>query len=407
MRLALLCADSQKYHERFERVLSFHEHLVSLLLENLAGTHSLLVHQLPVAKFYIVNVRCNILFFYKNVRQNTSDLEELTHILLFTQSSWFIRTSTMQYLATKNPTPLRFPNGGNTCWIASSVNALRSLPAFREEVSKKTPLGKAMTDQDIMLKELYTWCRDCLHKGRGLEGHDTDPEDPAEFLMTLFDEASVTTSCFENRRTKILRCRGCRHEKSVSDTEKILMVSTLNPFSKQPVQEAIYKEFGYSVEIYHPSRGSAEKARDACMVQDEMWTLCDDNTIQTCNTATRLIQPYLLFYTARDKRYEYNNGADCTPPCIASVTLSEFVDVECDGPCKESQQHDIFVDRYETNKVLVVHVVMPQSIEFDALERSILDNNQTPYDLTAVLCRVSIAQGCHYVTYRRQVSTKA
>tara|TARA_B100000035_G_scaffold262904_1_gene234454 strand:+ start:168 stop:1130 length:963 start_codon:yes stop_codon:yes gene_type:complete len=319
-------------------------------------------------------------------------------------------------MSTENPAPLRCPNGGNTCWIASSVNALRSLPAFRNQVSKTTPLGKAMTEQDVVLKDLYKWCRDCLHRGRGLEGHDTDPEDPAEFLMTLFDDASVSTSCFENHRTKILRCRGCKHEKKTRDTEKILMVANLDPYSKKPVQEAIYKEFGYTVEMYHPSResalgsglGSAEKARDACLSQDKLWTLCDDNSLQSCSTAAKLVEPYLLFYAARDERYEYGDEdrANSAPPCVASVTLCETVSVECEGPCKESQQHDMFVNEYETNKVLVVHIVAPQLIEFDAIERSILDNNQTPYDLTAVLCRVRIAQGCHYVTYRRQVSTR-
>ena len=269
-----------------------------------------------------------------------------------------------------------------------------------------------MREEIVAHKKLYKWCRDCLHKGRGLKGHDTDPEDPAEFLMTLFDEASVPTECFENHRTKTLRCRGCQHEKNVQDTEKILMVSQLNPFSKKPVQEAICKEFGYRIQTYYPNShvtqciGSAEKARDACTVQEELWTLCDDNTIQTVSTAARLVEPYLLFYTSRDERYEYDESPICEAPCVESMTFYESVCVECDGPCKESQQHDMFVSEYETNKVLVVHVVSPQSIEFDALERNILDNNQTPYDLVAVLCCVRIAQGCHYVTYRRHVSTK-
>lgn len=269
-----------------------------------------------------------------------------------------------------------------------------------------------MESERVLHKELYQWCRHCLHNGRGLQGRDTDPEDPAEFLVTLFDEDSVPSECFENFKTKTFQCEGCKHEKIHCDTEKILMVSQLDCFSQKPVQEAIYEAFGYRIQIHNPVspipayQQSSTRTRDVSASKDEMWWRCDDAIIELCSTVTKLIEPYLLFYAARDKRHEYDTSHDTMAPCVATVTPFDSVVIECEGPCKEAQPHNMYTSNYETNKVLVIHIVSPQKIEFDALERTILEDNQTPYDLTAVLCRVPIAQGYHYVTYRRQLSTK-
>jgi len=275
-------------------------------------------------------------------------------------------------------------------------------------------LGKALNQKKTPALELYKWCRECLHKGSA-EGKDTDPEDPAEFLVTLFDEEQIPSQCFENTRTKTLQCSICHHERTMVDKEKILIVSQLNPFECKPVQQAIYREFGYNIETYAPPsipapQVSAEEAvdtiRDAPTDQvgdqlGEMWWRCDDNRIQICSILKRTSMPYILFYTARDKRCEFPEESSKAPQ-IQSIAPRDSVQIQCEGSCNQPQKHNIFVSNYETNKALIVHITCPQAMELGCLERTLLDNNQIPYDLTAVLCKVSMAGNCHYITYRRQ-----
>ncbi len=313
--------------------------------------------------------------------------------------------------------PLHLPNSGNSCWIASSINALRSLRNFSEGVTLESILGKALNQKKTPALELYKWCRECLHKGSA-EGKDTDPEDPAEFLVTLFDdEEQIPSQCFENTRTKTMQCSICHHERTMIDKEKILIISQLNPLECKPVQQAIYREFGYNIQTYTPPRlsisaipdgaVSAEQAaetRDAPTDQlGETWWRCDDNCIQNCSIAKRTSMPYILFYTARDKRCEFPEEPSEAPQ-IQSVAPRDSVEIQCEGSCNQTQKHNIFVSNYETNKALIVHITCPQAMDLGCLERTLLDNNQIPYDLTAVLCKVSMAGSCHYITYRRQCS---
>lgn len=305
--------------------------------------------------------------------------------------------------------PVHLPNLGNSCWAASLINALRSLRNFSEGVPLESTLGKALNQKKIPVLELYKWCRECLHNGSA-EGKDQDPEDPAEFLVTLFDKEQIPTQCFENTRTKTLQCSICQHERTMIDKEKILIISQLNPLECKPVQQAIYREFGYNIQTYTPpsinipaaSAEQAAEARDAPTNHlGKIWWRCDDNCIQICSIVKRKSMPYILFYTARNKRYEFP-ARSSEAPQIQSVAPRDSVEIQCEGSCGRPQKHNIFVSNYETNKALIVHITCPQAMELGCLERTLLDNNQVPYDLTAVLCKVSMAGNCHYITYRRQ-----
>ena len=80
MRFALFGTDPKKIHERSERILCLQKHRVTLLLENLAGAHSLDVHELSVAILNIINVRCNCFSDDKLVRHDTRKIEKVAHI---------------------------------------------------------------------------------------------------------------------------------------------------------------------------------------------------------------------------------------------------------------------------------------------------------------------------------------
>lgn len=347
-------------------------------------------------------------------------------------------------------------NRGNTCYIASVVQALRSLHRFARKCDDKSPLGLAVTLPEIrdeMVPALYKWCRSCLKNN---EGKGFRQADPSELLMELFDRKDVDTACFENTRVAYKECLTCSHVRRANSKEKMLIVTTL-PSGNWPIQRAVDREFGYAVEdttAEHSSvsplsplspppppmsmsqyksnysgpnkrmRESASDARDReyeAPVRRESWWRCDDGAVQEVKLTTAV--PYVLFYQERDgivRMGEFEtsedvvNGAEHSRNSAVASPKVHCQELDCDeGKCSGAKRpHKSCVETYEIGEVLAIQIVFPKRLHMSRVERTLLTrtsetsddpDNQTglkAYDLVSFVSRVG---GAHYVCYRKKV----
>ena len=128
-------------------------------------------------------------------------------------------------------------NDGNTCWCASAVQALRGVPSFANQFSDKTLLGKALRQDTIdaaTVKRLYTESRKVIQAG------PCTPEDPAEFLITLFDKKNVSAKPFESSKALAKQCCVCGHVRSETSKECMVIVPSIpvcpSPCSTTPFE---------------------------------------------------------------------------------------------------------------------------------------------------------------------------
>lgn len=344
--------------------------------------------------------------------------------------------------------PLRnLHNRGNTCYIASVVQALRSLRRFGEKCGTQSLLGLAVTQPDFkdeLVPALYKWCRSCLKNN---EGKGFRQADPSELLMELFDRKDVNTHCFENTRVTYKECLTCKHVRRASVKEKMLIVTSLPP-GNWPIQRAVDSEFGYAlpetVPHAHPlmppppplsmsmyqrshcgarkrSRESASDAKDRLPdtpVRRESWWRCDDGAVQEVKLTTAT--PYVLFYQEREgivRMGEFETNEDVVVedavnkvPHRVSGQQVQCQELDCDeGKCHGVKRtHKSCVETYEIGEVLAIQIVFPKQVHMGTVERTLLTrtsetsddpDNQTglkAYDLVSFVSRVG---GAHYVCY--------
>lgn len=303
-------------------------------------------------------------------------------------------------------------NLGNTCWCASAVQALRSVRVFAKQFPKTTLLGRVLNDETVsstLVDAFYKWARSML-----TESTNHSQEDPAEFLVQLFDRKDVSEAAFCSKRHKVACCSRCCHVRSFVSEESLLIVPYL-PKAKKPLRKAIHSEFGFKVNMPNPQAESAESAaelRDAPPPIHERWWRCDDNIITEVKMTSAA--PYLLFYAERNATLEpsgYDSEAsdeDSVPTYedikdfISNVDSQSYLSMDCEGDCKKKTPHAVFVNSYETSSAVIVHVSIPRYMNLARLERVLFesDGECEPFDLVAIICRVG---GSHYVCYRKYI----
>lgn len=303
-------------------------------------------------------------------------------------------------------------NLGMTCWCASAIQALRSIPVFGAQfLNETTLLGKALLNDEIdqeTLKKVYKGSQKIISAPQG------SPEDPAEFLVALFDQPRICCKAFESTCTSIKQCNVCGHRRTETKNECMMIIPKIE-LCASPLQRAFDKEFGFKVGPETRIQHSAEQARDfgpsLGVVPGEKWWKCDDDVVTivalTCAT------PYLLFYKDRSKlrpgevpQFEdKHDEEDVDPNDIEALlpSVSETRDLDCEGDCKgQKTSHKVFVGVYEASHALIVHVQCPQNMPLSHIERTLFaseeEDDQAAFDLVAMVCRVGI---CHYVCYRR------
>lgn len=309
-------------------------------------------------------------------------------------------------------------NLGQTCWCASAVQALRSVPVFGAQFAKQTTLLgavlRAAAIDDKTLKRLYRASQKILNAPGG------SPEDPAEFLVTLFDQEKICCKSFESARTLVKKCTVCGHTRTETSSECMMIIPRIE-MCASPLQRALDTEFGFKVPPLAPKERqgvSAEKARDSPfagpslgVVPGEKWWKCDDNAVSV--VALTSAAPYLLFYRDRSKLSEgevptfeeKHSEEDVDSDDIANLlpSVSQTRELDCEGSCKgQKTTHKVFVGVYEASRALIVHVQCPQHMPLDHIERTLFaseeEDDEAAFDLVAMVCRVGFT---HYVCYRR------
>lgn len=312
-------------------------------------------------------------------------------------------------------------NLGMTCWCASAIQALRSVSVFGAQFlgdSSSTLLGKAMLDDDIdadTLKKLYRGSRKIISAPSG------SPEDPAEFLVALFDQKEINCKSFESTCTLVKQCTVCGHLRTETNNECMMIIPKIET-CVSPLQRALDIEFGFKVgPVQRPqaqltrSAESAEQARDQThalgVVRGEKWWKCDDDVITVVGLTSAA--PYLLFYRDRstlrpgevprfaDKHTDQDVDLDDIERLLPFV--SEIRSMDCEGNCKgKKTNHKTFVGVYEASRAFIVHVQCPRNMPLSHIERTLFasenENDETAFDLVAMVCRVGVS---HYVCYRR------
>ena len=316
-------------------------------------------------------------------------------------------------------TPLEnLHNLGQTCWCASAIQALRSVPVFGAQfTAEKTLLGEALRAGAIdakTVKMLYKASQKILNAPGG------SPEDPAEFLVTLFDEEKICCKSFESACTLVKKCTACGHTRTETSNECMMIIPKIE-MCASPLQRALDTEFGFKVPPLVPlprHSVSAEQARDSPfagpslgVVPGEKWWKCDDDVVTV--VALTSAAPYLLFYRDRstlspgevprfdEKHSEEDVKARDIEALLPSV--SQTRDLDCEGSCKgQKTSHKVFVGVYEASRALIIHVQCPQNMPLSHIERTLFaseeEDDEAAFDLVAMVCRVGIS---HYVCYRR------
>lgn len=328
-------------------------------------------------------------------------------------------------------------NDGNTCWCASAVQALRGVPSFAKQFSLKTLLGKALRQDAIdvaTVKRLYSESRKVIHAG------PSTPEDPAEFLITLFDKENICAKPFESSKAIAKQCCVCGHVRSETSKECMVIVPSI-PACASPIQRALDIEFGFKVaaapKIANPQSStsqSAEEAKDTETksflggVPGEKWWKCDDERVHDDVSLTSAA-PYLLFYAERsvansfneneEEKYDSDDEMNETTEESSKAPTAEMLEhllpdvnqirtLDCEGQCKGKRtKHRVFVYEYEASKALIVHVQCPRSMPLCHIERTLFasegeeKDSSAAFDLQAMVCRVGMS---HYVCYRRETT---
>lgn len=306
-------------------------------------------------------------------------------------------------------------NLGMTCWCASAMQALRSVPVFGAQfLNENTLLGKAMLTEEIdvdTLKKLYKGSRKIISAPCG------SPEDPAEFLVALFDQKKISCKSFESTCTLVKHCTVCGHTRTETNNECMMIIPKIE-LCASPLQRALDIEFGFKVgPAVRPvvSRESAEQARDQThtlgVLRGEKWWKCDDNVITVVGLTSAA--PYLLFYRDRStlrpgevpRFTDQHDEQDVNMEDIADLlpSVAQIRQLDCEGACKgQKTTHKTFVGVYEASRALIVHVQCPQNMPLSHIERTLFasedESDETAFDLVAMVCRVG---GSHYVCYRR------
>lgn len=301
-------------------------------------------------------------------------------------------------------TPLtNLENLGNTCWCASAIQALRGVRVFSELFPRTTLLGRILNDDKVptpLIAGFYTWARSLL-----TATYDSSPEDPAEFLVRLFDQQGVPEKLFVSMRHKITCCERCHHVR-VSKSEECLFIIPYIPKCANPLEKALYADFGYKIG-YTSAEGSADSYRDAVPPKGERWWRCDDNMVT--EVALTIATPYLLFYVERGASWSIDNEGveeDEEVPLYEEIkgTLEHIntknnLELDCEGSCKRKTPHNVFVSNYETGSAVIIHISMPRRMNLACIERTLFEGESgEPFELTAIICRVG---GSHYVCYRK------
>ena len=244
-----------------------------------------------------------------------------------------------------------------------------------------------MTDTE--LRRLYTQSRKIIKAAA------TTPEDPAEFLVALFDTDGVSCKAFESVRTMVKCCEACGFVRTERLSECMMIIPRI-PNTISPLQRALDREFGFHV--------SAGEARDFVPalggIPGEKWWLCDDEVIKEVSLTSAA--PYLLFYVERgagtrsmkvDKEDTFADPEELDEETISMLlpAVSQTQELDCEGKCKgEKTKHSVFVGSYEASDVLIVHVQCPGIMPLDHVERTLfaseeeVNDNQAPFDLVAM-----------------------
>ena len=317
------------------------------------------------------------------------------------------------------PLPRLF-NLGNSCWCAAAVQALRAVGVvFHRQFKDNTLLARALRADrlsDTELRRLYTQSRKIIKAAA------TTPEDPAEFLVALFDTDGVSCKAFESERTIVKCCDACGFVRTERLKECMMIIPRISN-GVSPLQRALDTEFGFHVSSPHISEEavgacSAEEARDFVPalggIPGEEWWLCDDEHIKKVSLTSAA--PYLVFYVERasgtrnmevDREDTFADPEELDEETISMLlpTVSQTQELDCEGKCKgKKTKHSVFVGSYEASDVLIVHVQCPKLMPLNHVERTLfaseekVNDNQVPFDLVAMVCRVGT---CHYVCYRR------
>ena len=299
-------------------------------------------------------------------------------------------------------------NAGNTCWCASAIQALRSVRVFAKLFPRTTLLGRALNDDEVpdaLVSAVYAWARTLL-----TATYAGSPEDPAEFLVRLFDQPNVPEQLFTSTRCKITCCERCHHVRAVKNEENLLIIPYI-PTCLNPLQKALHADFGYKVRNEN-AEVAAETYRDIVAPVGERWWRCDDDVVR--QVVLSVVTPYLLFYVERGATWSLDEenlaSDDAKVPAYGDIqnTLEKHVNrennlaLDCEGECQKKTSHAVFVNNYETGSAVVVHVSMPRRVNMACVERTLFDaGDGAPFELTAIVCRVG---GSHYVCYRRELS---
>ena len=291
-------------------------------------------------------------------------------------------------------------NKGNTCWCASAIQALRSVRVFARLFPRTTLLGRVLNDDEVpdaLVSAVYQWARSLL-----TATYAGSPEDPAEFLVRLFDQKEVPGQLFTSTRHTITCCTRC-HRVRASKSEECLFIIPYIPKCNKPLEKALYADFGY---IVHNQ--IVNTYRDAAAPVGERWWRCDDDTVE--EVALSVATPYLLFYVERgavwsveeesaeedEQTPEYDDIKDS----LRQTDPKNNLQLDCDGACKKKTPHSVFVNNYETGSAVIVHVSIPRRINMACIERTLFaaDADAEPFELAAIVCRVAAS---HYVCYRK------
>ena len=294
-------------------------------------------------------------------------------------------------------------NEDNSCWCASAIQALRSVRGFAGLLPSTTLLGRALNDDEVpdaLVSATYKWARTLLpatYKG--------SPEDPAEFLVRLFEQQGVPGKLFHSTRHKIMCCARCHHVRAAK-TEECLLIIPYIPKCAKPLEKAIYTDFGYDVKP-QSAETAVETYRDAVSPPGERWWRCDDASVE--EVALSVATPYLLFYVERGATWsdeEESVDEDGTPTyeeikrTLTHTDPKKNLNLDCEGACKKKTSHSVFVNNYETGSAVIVHVSVPRRMHMACIERTLFGNEAggAPFELVAIVCRVG---GSHYVCYRK------
>lgn len=306
-------------------------------------------------------------------------------------------------------------NLGMTCWCASAIQALRSVPVFGAQfLNETTLLGKALLDDEIdaeTLKKFYKASRRIISAPQG------SPEDPAEFIVALFDQKKICCKSFESACTLVKKCSVCGYVRTETNNECMMIIPKIE-MCASPLQRALDVEFGFRAgpaTRIRPESFSAAQTRDSTtslgVVPGEKWWKCDDDVVTT--VALTSAAPYLLFYRDRSTlspgevpRFDDKHSKeDVDPKDIEALlpSVSQTRDLDCEGDCKgQKTSHKVFVGVYEASRALIVHVQCPQNMPLSHIERTLFaseeEDDEAAFDLVAMVCRVGIS---HYVCYRR------